>query len=276
MGNTAGFKFTTGTLAFAALSFIAITGHTTEAGRKQIAPSSHPLGKIVVEVAQIGGDPFVVGNGFVVGSDACHVLTNFHLAFGKGRKLNGEIEFVDPIQTGHVVDIGLDLNPKTGTYARKIRARVVEYGNFNPKVNRMKRNDLAILKLDECLDKSYGIARLEIPASDVHVPDANISTLSLSKTSAQTSGLFLEEKCKAGRDTPIAGLFFQTCENLYGMSGSPIFRTDLDGGHTIVGISTGSFEFSEKSELQYAIFSSVFTPFVQKVIGDGSIRMGGR
>ena len=151
MKNYVGCRQLIGKLLIVPMLLIAQKSNAADAGRLQISPSAHPLAKLVVEVAQVDGDLFFVGNGFVVGVDGCHVLTNVHVAYGKGRDANGDIVFVENIETGHVVEVGMDLNSRTGTYARKIKAIVVEFGNYKAKDKRKARNDLAILKLDDCL-----------------------------------------------------------------------------------------------------------------------------
>lgn len=257
------------------LGVVALLGNSlpAQAGeRKQIAPSAHPLAKIIVQVNQIGADPLMVANGFVAGSDGCHVLTNFHVAFGKGRDAAGEVAFVETIETGHEVEVSVGLNSKTGAFQRKMKARVVEFAAYR-RDRRGIRNDLAMLKLDECLGKDYALARFEVPDDTVKVPQTELSTLSLTKDHAARTALYLEEECASADDSKIAGLFFHSCKTINGMSGSPIFRKDADGGYTIVGISTGIMPFVGGKNLPYAIYSSIMTPFVQGVLGSSTINM---
>jgi Trypsin-like peptidase domain len=265
------------TALLAALFTSTLSAQSQISARKEILPTSHPLAKIVVQIAQVGARPSVAANGIVVGGDGCHILTNFHVAFVKDRDSQGKDVYVDSIAPGHVVEVGVDLNPNSGGFDRTIKARVVEYANYNhlnPKDRRRIRNDLAMLKLDDCLGKNYGIARFEQPDESVNVPQTELSTLSISKLNAKKSALFYQATCKSGSDTNVAGVFFQDCEIEPGMSGSPIFRKDADGGYTIVGISTGHLVIPGQPDVPYAIYSSALAPFVQSVIGNGSIQMG--
>lgn len=263
MKNALGSRFVANLLLSTAFLSAA---HGAAEGRKQIDPSAHPLAKSVVQIGQVGGKTMSVGNGLVVGKDGCHVLTNYHVAFGKGRAKDGSIQLVDKVETGHVVEVGVDLNANTGKFNRTMKARVVEFKNFTRQRGFLK-NDLAMLKLDECLGKAYGLARFEMPDKSVKVPQTVLSTLSLTKTSITTTGLFYEAQCVAGATTPIAGLFFQSCETIAGMSGSPVFRTEIDGTYTVVGLSSGLYPTESGGEIPYAIYSSVLKPFVASVLG---------
>lgn len=258
---------------FAALICASVSSYSGEGARKRISPSAHPMSKAVVQVSQVGvgASTFEVGNGIVVGENGCHVLTNFHVAFGKAKRLDGGTVLVDRLEAGHMVDVGVDLNERTGSFERTIKARVVEFLNYHPTELRRRKNDQVLLRLDNCLGRAYGIARIEIPGVGVHVPQTFLYTLSISKIDAKTSGLFLESECFAAADTPVAGLFFQTCESLPGMSGSPIFRQDSDGGYTVVGMSTGKLIVKNGKEVPFAIYSSAIGPFVQSVVGSGTI-----
>jgi len=247
------------------IMFNAASALSAERMRTQIAPSAHPLAKIIARVSPVGSTT-IAGNGFVVGGNGCHVLTNFHVAFAKGLDAAGDIEWVTPIAPGHPVEIKVDLNAD-GTHMRTLEGRVVEYLNYDTDDMFGRSNDLAMIKLDDCLGKEYGIARFELPERTVHVPDTEISTLSLSSISPEKSALYIEKDCVAGSRSPIAGLFVHGCKSIPGMSGSPIFRNDTDGGFTIVGVTTGQIKPEGRPGLNYAIFSSIVTPFVRRVVG---------
>ena len=269
MKNALGSRFVANLLLSTAFLSVA---HGAGEGREQIVPSAHPFAKAIVQIGQIGGNPLFVANGVVVGKDGCHVLTNYHVAFGKGRAQDGSVEMVDKVETGHVVEVGVDLNASTGKFGRTIKARVVEFGNFKANSPGFIKNDLAMLKLDECLGKAYGLARFEMPDKSVKVPQTVLSTLNLTKTSAATTGLFYEAQCVAGATTPIAGLFAQSCVSIPGTSGSPVFRTEADGTYTVVGLSSGRFATESHGEIAYAIYSSRLTPFVESVLGSELVK----
>jgi hypothetical protein len=257
-------------LLTAAVLTTPFSAYSGESARKVIAPTAHPLAKIIVQVSQVGSTT-AAANGFVVGGDGCHVLTNFHVAFGKGKTASGDVEWVKPFATGHPLDIKLNLKAD-GTFNKQLKGRVIEYGAYDHDDLFGRSNDLAMVKLDECLGKEYGIARFEMPDRTVRVPQTAINTLSLSQVDASRSQMYLEERCVAAAKTPINGLFFQSCEAIAGMSGSPIFRNDADGGYTIVGMSSGIVKMPGEQKINYAIYSSLLTPFVESVLGNSTIK----
>jgi hypothetical protein len=134
------------------------------------------------------------------------------------------------------------------------------------------RGDYALIRLDECLGKAYGIAKFDNPDRKTSVPETVISTLSISRISPTKSAVFYEEKCMALPKTPVSGVFSQTCVTEDGMSGSPIFRTNDDGSYTIVGMTTGALVNQPrggepKTIVPYAIYASILTPFLTSALG---------
>lgn len=271
MKSTTALKLFANVLNTALILTVTVAASSAETDRKAIAPSAHPLAKIIVQVSQVGSAT-AAANGFVVGADGCHVLTNFHVAFGKGKAANGEIEWVEPIATGHPLDIKLDLQ-SNGTFGKQLKGRVVEYGPYHSDDLFGMSNDFAMVRLDQCLGKEYGVARLDKPEKTVRVPQTAINTISLSQLDAKRSQVYLEEKCVAASRTSISGLFFQTCKSLPGMSGSPIFRNDADGGYTIVGMTSGGLTLPGDQKVHFAIYASLLTPFVESVLGNASIKI---
>ncbi len=66
--------------------------------RKPVDPDG-PIAKLVGLITQVGAKGEEYGNGFVVGAEGCHVLTNFHVAFGKSvDRSSGEIEMVENVE----------------------------------------------------------------------------------------------------------------------------------------------------------------------------------
>ena len=238
-------------------------------GRKPISADAHPLGKTLVHINQVGGEMVSYGNGFIVGKDGCHILTNFHVAFGKSKDGRGNDIFVDNVSVGHEVVVQADLNSRTGRFNKQgLKARVVEFGDYRPNSDIGMREDMAMLKLDTCLGKEFGIAKFEPKKDGVIVPaNGLISTLSISKDATLKNTLFLERNCVAADDSPIAGVFAMTCKQIGGMSGSMVFNEDADGGFTIVAMSSRGLGHTAKESVNLAIFASYLTPFVESVLG---------
>jgi hypothetical protein len=250
---------------FSSVSFAQVVSK----GRMPISADSHPLGKIVVLINQVGGEKVSYGNGFIIGKDGCHVVTNFHVAFAKDKTPKGKLVLVDNVDVGHEVMVQADLNSRTGQFSkRNLKARVVEFGDFRENSEVGMREDMAVLKLETCLGKEFGIAKFEPSEQGVHVPkNGRISTLSISKDETLKNEMFLEEDCVAASGSPVAGVFGMNCKLISGMSGSMVFNKDLDGGYTIVGMSSRTIGGDIKTAVSMAIFASHLTPFVESVIG---------
>jgi hypothetical protein len=275
-------KYTTGTTlkllatitVIMATSTIASSGLAADEGRKMVDPGNEPVSKVVVQITQLPGISKGAGNGVIVGADACHVLTNFHVAYGKDNNPKGGMILVDDQEVGHVVEVGVDLDPKTGTFRRKIKARVIEFGNFEEGTSQGMRGDLAMLKLDECLGKSYGLVKVEKPEPGQVAPDGALTVFGFSKIAENKSGLFAEKACGAVEVTPIAGLFISTCKIVPGASGSPVLKQDKNGEWLLVGMQTGELTLKSGKMIAYALHSSTLAKFVEGVIGSEPIRMG--
>lgn len=259
-----------------ATSAMTFSGFAADEGRKKIDPATEPISKVVVQVAQLPGISKGAGNGVVVGSEACHVLTNFHVAYGKGQKPEGGMILVDNQEVGHVVEVGVDLDTKTGTFRRRIKARVVEFGNFEEGNSMGMRGDLAMLKLDECLGKQYGLVKVEKPEQGQVAPLGALTVLGFSKITETKFALFAEKTCGAVQKTPIAGLFVSTCKIIAGASGSPVLKQDKNGQWLLVGMQTGELTLKGGEMIAYALHSSTIAPFVESVLGSEPIVMSPR
>ena len=78
------------------LAFLAAPAPADEPARKPIDPNTG-FARLTGQVVQTGTSEGF-GNGFVIGRMGCHVLTNFHVAFGKSKNLStGEVQFVDAL-----------------------------------------------------------------------------------------------------------------------------------------------------------------------------------
>jgi hypothetical protein len=208
----------------------------------------------------------MTGNGFVFGKDGCHVMTNFHVAFAKTKDSEGKIVFVDNIDVGHPVLVMANI--QSNGKMTKLKGKVVEYGNYNSRRLRGRSEDIAIIKLDTCLGPEFGIARIDNPKREVTVPQTAIATLSLEKIDAERSVVMHEEECFSFLKAPTRWVFFQTCATLDGMSGSPIFRKDADGGYTIVGMTTGSIFPPDGEPIKYAVYASGMVRYIRTTVGD--------
>lgn len=127
-----------------------------ESARKPVDPSG-PFAKLVGQITQAGPSDGAFANGFIVGAEGCHILTNFHVAFGKAKDpKTGEVEMVDRVDVGHLVHFAFDLDSKTGKFKRTMRAKVVDFGNYEAGTSRGFLGDLALLRLRQIRQADKG------------------------------------------------------------------------------------------------------------------------
>lgn len=251
--------------------FVAVVASSSvqaEEGRQIIDPATLPISKAIVQITQLEGvADGGAANGFIIGNAGCHVLTNFHVAFAKDKRADGSMVLVEDQEVGHTVNIGIDLDPRTGIFRRLLKARVLDFGNYEEHTTEGMRGDISILKLDDCLGEAYGILKI-MKVTQGHAPPVGLlSTLSVSKIAADKSALFLEKGCAAADKTPIAGLFVSTCMTVSGMSGSPVIKFEKNGKYTVVGMSAGHIQTKNGQKVSYALNYSLIAPFVESVLG---------
>lgn len=237
--------------------------------RKPVDPKSQ-FAKLVGEITQLDGEKVnMSGNAFVVGSEGCFVLTNFHVAFGKGRdKETLRIELVENIEVGHTVNFAYDFDAESGKFQRKAKAEVVDFGNYEEGTSRGYIGDIAILRLEKCLGKGYAHLEFDRPPTTKRIATGRLMTVSTTQNHKNgRMEMLVEEGCRSLIDTPVTGLMLSTCEIRGGMSGSMILEEGLDGKWRLVGIST--FEVPMKSGLRAnaSIYASAINKFVDPILG---------
>ncbi len=236
-------------------------------GRKVVDPESNPYAKLVGELTQ-AKDVKGAGNAFIVGSEGCHIVTNYHVAFGKSKDVKtGEIEIVDNADVGHVVNFAFDLDGKTGKFKRQMKAKVIDFGNYEATSTRGLVGDLAILKLESCLGKGFAGPELDRPERGKFVPIGSLITISSSSDNKGLNAIQVEEDCVAQPKTPIAGVFLSNCYIESGMSGSMILEKGVDGKNRLVGVTTSEFVMFDGSRKTVAIYSSALAKLIDSAIG---------
>lgn len=240
-------------------------------GRKVVDPSKGPharFTKLVGEITDASNQ--WRGNAFVVGADGCHIATNFHVAFSNGRDpKTGDTILVDDVDTNRVVNFSYDLDSKTGKFKNKMKAKVVEFGNYDAESTVGLVGDMVVLKLDRCLGKDFAGPNLDRPEHKKFVPKCNLMTTSTLRNTQGRSDVFVEEGCRANERTPIAGVIVTNCSADYGMSGSMILEKCEGSDWKLVGMTTRGLKDSAPGS--YALYTTVLTPFIESVIGDQSV-----
>lgn len=223
--------------------------------------------KIVGEISQIAKDSTSVGNAFFVGNDGCNIATNFHVAFGKSKDSNGKVVMVDNVEVGHVVNFSMDFDSKTGKFKRQVRAKVVEFGNYQAGTTRGFLGDVAILRLENCVGKEYAGPELDHPEPGKHLPSGKLITVSTTRISENKNEILVQDGCYAEKATPVTGMLPANCEAVDGMSGSMVLEEGADGKLRLVGLSTKQSAYKDGREVLLAIYSKVLTPFIEGVVG---------
>lgn len=261
---------------FAILSIFSIAEVALAKSTRKFLDSSHPLAKAVVMVDQIGGSG-VMGNGVIVGEGGCYALTNFHIAFGKSKdRKTGAITLVDKVEVGHSVKLDVAFDSRQGKFTQSVKAKVVEFGNYEQDTRRGKTQDYAILKLDECMGPGYGILNFEADADKKRIPNGKISTVALAQLGGKF-GIVMEESCPAFEEVqgkpfaqaPLTGMVVTNCFLEEGTSGSMLLATDDSGSARLVGLNQGGDFTSDGREISVAVYARSFNKVLASVLGDG-------
>lgn len=277
MKNMAKHNLTKSTAAiFAILSIFSIAEVALAKSTRKFLDSSHPLAKAVVVVDQVGQSG-LPGNGVIVGAGGCHVLTNYHIAFGKTKDTQtGNVTMVENVGLHHKVAVSVDFDSKAGRFKRSLRAKVIDYGNFESETRRGKTEDYALLELEECLGPGYGVTAFEQNADGKRVPSGKLSTVALTMLDGKM-GIVVEEECpvfegiegRPGAIAPLTGSVGTNCFLQGGMSGSMLLATDESGVARLVGINQGKDQMANGSVVSFAVYARKFNKVLASVLGEG-------
>ena len=198
--------------------------------------ASDPLYKLI---GQVSTDeyPNGSGQGSFIGSDGCHVLTNFHVVFYAGVNPDGQITLrSDPAVGGGVT---FSYNPDdAGKFQNVVRGKVVAFGNFMRGVPRGRLGDVALIRLSEC-QKGIQPLRFDATALAKGIPEGKLSTLTVIRTKEGSNVVVMEHGCQAFRNTPVTGLILTTCIAEPGTSANLLLSRDREGTYFIVAIGSG-------------------------------------
>ncbi len=222
------------------------------------------IAKSLGVITQTGSSSY--GNATVI--DRCHVLTNFHVAFGKAKDpITGKIEIFDDPQVGRRMDFSYDLDSAKGVLLRKTKATVIEFDDYSPGVGQGMVRDKALLRLDECLDDHFVNVTLDRPGAEQRVPQGNLIALGLTKEAGKFRVLMFPS-CPSDPATIITGLFLANCGMPRGTSGSMILSSERsDGKLRMVGLTTDAKKFPDGSLATYAIYAKSIVKFIDGVLG---------
>ncbi len=230
--------------------------------RKSVDPRG-AFAKLTGHLTQIDGPLGPYGNGFIVGADGCHVLTNFHVAFGKSTDgETGVVQLVDNFKIGHAVDFSFELDAKSGKFSKTVKAKVVEFGNYEAGTSRGFLGDIALLRLETCAGKDYGHLEIDRPADGKTLPTGMLMTVSAGRNTAGKNEILIEEGCRSESMTPVTGMILSNCEAVPGMSGSMLLEQGADKKWRVVGITTDRNVLSDGTKVSQAISAKVINKFL--------------
>lgn len=240
-----------------------VVGSGAQASPRLAVDPAGVFAKLAGQITQVDAADDGFGNGFIVGRQGCHVLTNFHVAFGKSSNLKtGETEMVENVDIGHTVNFAFDSDAKTGKLKRTIKAKVVEFGNYEFGTSRGFIGDLALLRLETCLGNQYGHLEFDQPPAEKRVPSGRLMTVSSSRNAHGRNEVLAEEGCHAAPVTAVAGMFLTNCGNEPGMSGSMVLEESHDKKWRLVGITTQRSSYSDGTPVSKAIYIRAIGKFL--------------
>ena len=165
--------------------------------RKPIDPKGQ-FAKLAGQITQLPGEKTTMwGNAFVVGAEGCHILTNFHVVFGKQMDDSGAVELIDNVDVGHAVNFSFDLDAKSGKFKRTMKAKVVEFGNFEEGTSRGLLGDIALLRLENCLGKEYGQLEIDRPENGKLLPTGRLMTINVMKDASGKNVMMSQDTCQS-------------------------------------------------------------------------------
>ena len=250
------------TIYFSLITSVAHASAADSTTRKPVDPTN-PFAKLTGQVTQMASSDNGYGNGFIVGSNGCHVLTNFHVAFGRRtNSTTGITEMVDDISIGHIVNFAFDVDTGTGKFRQARKAKVIFFGNYEQGTPRGFLNDLALLRLESCLGPEFGHLEVDRPPREKRVATNLLMTVSSSRNSAGKNEVLVETGCRPLTGTSVTGSMLSNCEVAGGMSGSMLLEEGDDKKWRLAGVTTARGAIVNSKELNRSIYASAINKFL--------------
>lgn len=232
--------------------------------RKSIDPKGE-FAKLVGQVTQVEGMGTTVGNGFVVGPDGCFLITNVHVAYGKSvDEKTRRVILVDNVEVGHVVNFAFDLNVETGRFTKRVKATVIDFGNYN-ETRTGQINDIAVLRLDTCFGEKYSMLEFDRPPEHKLFPTGRLMTVAATTNLIGKDQIVSQIGCRAMQATNTAGMIFTDCDNPHGASGSMMLEEGLDGKWRLVGINSREIVQKNGMKTAQSIYALQFNKFLDPI-----------
>ena len=199
----------------------------------------------------------VRGSGNAVIIDRCFIMTNFHVVFGRSKDpVTGIIEIDDNPAVGSRVSFAYDRDPDTNALRRRTQGTVVWFGDYARGVGRGMVGDIAILKLDACVESDFVNVVLDTPTDGQRVPAGSLVMLSLQRGPDGGATIRYMPTCLSWPATIVTGVFVANCESIPGISGSMLLSSErADGKWRMAGMVTDGRLFADGSKATYAIYA---------------------
>ena len=181
------------------------------------------------------------GTAFLVGE--CHIVTTFHTAFPNYRDkgFRPSPEHKSQFYVGRTEGSRSSFRG----YRSTAEATPVQWGNYLDKTPAGEQtigslqNDWAILKLNDCLGRSFGFVNFAVPFRSMDERTTVVSVAGFPEDRQKNPGLTFERNCRIRTQGPgfLAGT---DCGLVPGGSGGPVFE-ERDGVFYVIGMMTREY-----------------------------------
>ena len=256
-----------GSLHIAAPAMAVIFGNDN---RRQASADENPIYRRVGIITKVD-ENIDHGHGTAWLSGECLITTNYHVAFFNSRKEDGKV-ITTRAKRGVALDFHVDLQPgRTKSFAKKVRAEVIDFGNWTPGDTTGAFEDFVLLKLDQCIGRDLGFLEVKSPSNRYWQPAGELTVIGYPQDRWTDSGVTVESGCKAPDTSAGVGGATIDCSFTPGSSGSPVLEIQDNGAHLVTGMVTGGSakNHAEKYDVRsgsvnWMVLSDVFAESIQE------------
>ncbi len=244
--------------------------------RRQASADENPLYRRVGVITK--DDQIFSGTAWLSGE--CLITTNYHVVFLKSLNEDGKPTF-SRAKRGVVVDFHVDVFPgaakssgwKVGegkSFGKKVRAEVVDFGNFIARDTSGMFEDYVHLKLERCIGRDLGFLEVKPPSNGYERPTGELMVIGYPQDRWTAPGITVETGCKAHHESAGIGGATHDCSGSPGLSGAPVLERQGDGSYLVAGMHVrGGRGYAKTYDLPSAsanwmVLSDVFAESIQE------------
>lgn len=242
--------------------------------RRQVSAEENPLYRRVGVITR--EDQIFSGTAWLSGE--CLITTNYHVAFFKSRKESGQV-ITSRAKRGVVLDFHVDVLPgearssgwKVGegkSFRKKVRAEVVDFGNYMPADTTGVFQDYVHLKLEECVGRDLGFLEIKSPSNKSLPPGGELMVIGYPQDRWAAAGVTVETGCSSPDLSVGVGGAALDCSVMPGHSGAPVLERQADGRYLVIGmIKIADNNHKEKYTVDVAnwmVLSDAFAESIQE------------